>query len=96
MGTMNIDLERFKGRLNIHNIVSNYTELEESGENRYRGLCPFHRETQPSFTVYNDTNSFYCFGCGRGGDVINFVMEIEDITFKDAVEQLEDMSYLRP
>ncbi len=85
-----MDLDRLKSHINIYDIVSQYVSLEESGDTMYRGLCPFHSETKPSFTVYTDTCSFYCFGCGVGGDVIKFLMELEDISFKDAVEHLKE------
>jgi len=52
--------------------------------------CPFHQESNPSFHVYPKTNSFYCFGCGKGGDVITFIMMIEDVTFVEAIKILAE------
>ncbi|MBO5495469.1 MAG: DNA primase, partial [Eubacterium sp.] len=59
------------------------------------GLCPFHNEKTPSFTVYNDTQSYYCFGCGAGGGAINFIMRIENLDFTDAVKFLADRAGLQ-
>ena len=55
---------------------------------RATGLCPFHKEDTPSFTIYTDTNSYYCFGCNEGGDVIDFVMKTQNLNFIDAVKRL--------
>ena len=71
----------------IISLVSSYTSIVKKGCN-YMGLCPFHSEKTPSFCVYSNTNSFYCFGCGVGGDVITFVMLAENLQYKDAIEFL--------
>ena len=60
----------------IENVVEKYLQIKRRGH-LYTGLCPFHSEKTPSFTVYQDTQSFYCFGCGAGGDVISFVKLIK-------------------
>lgn len=62
-------LQELKYKTDIEDIVSTYVSLRKRG-NTSVGLCPFHNEKTPSFTVYNDTQSFYCFGCGAGGDAI--------------------------
>jgi hypothetical protein len=62
-------------------------ELKENG-NRLLGLCPFHDERTPSFTIYVDSNSYYCYGCNAGGDVITFLMDKENIGFVEAVRRL--------
>ncbi len=62
-------------------------EVFKSGK-YYIALCPFHQEKTPSFTIYRDTNSFYCFGCNVGGDNITLLKKVQDLTFKDAVELL--------
>ena len=54
------------------------------------GLCPFHNEKSPSFNVYPENNSFYCFGCGAGGDVITFIRKIENLDYIEAVKMLAD------
>lgn len=69
----------------IQNLIK--TEIKGSGNIKHC-LCPFHEETQPSFCIYTDTNSFYCFSCKRGGDVIDLVMELKGLKFKDAVRFL--------
>ena len=56
------------------------------------GLCPFHNEKTPSFTVYPDTNSFYCFGCGAGGDVISFIRRIDNLDYVEAVKTVAQMA----
>jgi DNA primase len=68
-------------------VVGEYVRLEQRG-GRYVGLCPFHHEKTPSFTVNPDLKVYYCFGCGKGGSVLNFVMEIEKLSFPEAVELL--------
>ncbi len=70
-------------------IVSDYVRLERRG-NRYWGLCPFHSEKTASFTVDPEKRYYYCFGCGKGGGIINFLMEIEKINFPEAVRKLAD------
>ncbi len=73
----------------IENVVEKYLQIKRRGH-LYTGLCPFHSEKTPSFTVYQDTQSFYCFGCGAGGDVISFVMKIENLEYIEAVKLLAE------
>lgn len=80
-------LQELKYRCDIVNIVSRYVNLRKSGR-CYVGLCPFHSEKTPSFNIYEDTQNFYCFGCGAGGDVITFVERIENLDYIDAVKFL--------
>jgi len=80
-------LEKIREETDIISIVSQYVPLRRSGKN-YVGLCPFHQEKTPSFTVSPERNMFYCFGCHAGGDVITFLMKIENISFAEAVELL--------
>lgn len=75
----------------IHDVVSKYVHLKKAG-NSYVGLCPFHNEKTPSFSVSPQRGVFHCFGCGVGGDVISFLMKIENIPFYEAVKKLADMS----
>ena len=75
-------------RNDIVDVVSEYVHLgKRSGSNIF-GLCPFHNEKTPSFSVSPDKQIYHCFGCGKGGGVINFIMEIENLTFPEAVEKL--------
>ncbi len=76
-------------RCDIETVISSYVTLKRTGVNE-KGLCPFHSERTPSFTVYPQTQSFYCFGCGAGGNVIDFLMRIENLDFRAAVENLAD------
>lgn len=83
---------RFKNE--IEDIISQYVILKRHG-NTSKGLCPFHNEKTPSFTVYNDTQSFYCFGCGAGGDVITFIRKMENLDYVDAVKRLAERAGLQ-
>lgn len=80
-------IEEVLMRTDIQSLVSNYVTLKRAGSN-LRGLCPFHSEKSPSFTVYPADNSFYCFGCGAGGDQISFTMRMENLDYPDAIEFL--------
>lgn len=80
-------LQELKMRNDITDVVSSYVSLKRRGRNMV-GLCPFHGEKTPSFNVYTENGSFYCFGCGVGGDVISFEMKIENLDYVDAVKAL--------
>ncbi len=82
-------LEMLKDRLDIVSLVSERVSLKRRGRN-WVGLCPFHTEKTPSFTVSPEKQMFYCFGCGAGGDAITFWMKIENLDFSDAVRDLAD------
>ena len=84
-------IDELKGNVDIVDLISDYLELKKTG-NRYKGLCPFHSEKTPSFFVNPDNNFYHCFGCGAGGDSINFVMEIENLTFIESVKMLAERS----
>lgn len=80
-------LQELKLRSDITEIASSYVNLKRHGRNMV-GLCPFHGEKTPSFNIYTESGSFYCFGCGAGGDVITFIMKIENLDYVDAVKFL--------
>ena len=80
-------IEDVRNRNDIVDVISSYVNLKRAGSN-YQGLCPFHNEKTPSFTVFSATQSFYCFGCGAGGDAISFVMRSENLEYVPAVEFL--------
>ena len=80
-----------KYRNDIESLISQYVNLRRRGKNLV-GLCPFHNEKTPSFTVYPENGSFHCFGCGVGGDVITFAMMIERLDYVEAVKMLADRS----
>ena len=79
--------EEIKYRCDIVDVISGYVPLKRAGSN-YNGLCPFHSERTPSFTVFPSTKSFYCFGCGAGGDVVTFMMKRENLDYRSALELL--------
>ncbi|MDD6728908.1 MAG: DNA primase [Eubacteriales bacterium] len=80
-------LQELKYKTDIEDVISSYVTLKKRGSTSV-GLCPFHNEKTPSFTVYNDTQSFYCFGCGAGGDAVGFIRRIENLDYIDAVKLL--------
>lgn len=80
-------LQELKYKTDIEEVISGYVTLKRRGSTSV-GLCPFHNEKTPSFTVYNDTQSFYCFGCGAGGDAVTFLKKIENLDYMDAVKLL--------
>lgn len=80
-------LQELKMKVDIGDIISGYVTLKKRGST-YVGLCPFHNEKTPSFTVYPETQSFYCFGCGAGGGAIEFVKKMENLDYIDAVKSL--------
>ena len=80
-------LDEVVARNDIADVVSGYVTLTRKGGNLF-GLCPFHNEKTPSFSVAPDKQIYHCFGCKKGGGVINFIMEIEGLSFPEAVEFL--------
>lgn len=87
-------LQELKMKTDIEDVISTYVTLKRRGATLV-GLCPFHNEKTPSFTVYPATQSFYCFGCGAGGDAITFVKKIENLDYLDAVNTLAQRAGLQ-
>ncbi len=87
-------LQELKMKTDIEDVISTYVTLKRRGATLV-GLCPFHNEKTPSFTVYPATQSFYCFGCGAGGDAITFVKKIENLDYLDAVKALAQRAGLQ-
>lgn len=87
-------LDEIRDRADIVDLIGEYVDLKRSGSN-YMGLCPFHSEKTPSFSVSPSKSIFKCFGCGVGGDVITFVMKRENLSFPEAVEFLADKYNVR-
>jgi len=81
--------EELKASVDIVKVVSQYVRLKKAGQ-RWVGLCPFHTEKTPSFSVHGVLQFYKCFGCGAGGDVIKFVMELEGLTFMEALRRLAE------
>jgi DNA primase len=84
-------VEEIKSRLPIEDLVGRYVDLKRSGAS-YKGLCPFHQEKTPSFYVNPARGSFHCFGCGKGGDVFSFLMDMERLHFREALERLAEQA----
>ena len=82
-------IEEIIYRSDIEQIIGSYVQLKKSGSG-YVGLCPFHSEKTPSFSVNTKEKFFYCFGCGAGGDVITFIMRAENLDYVGAVEFLAE------
>ena len=82
-------IEEIKARTDIVQLISEYVSLKKKG-NRYWGLCPFHHEDTPSFSVLPDKQIFYCFGCNAGGDVFKFIQLKENLAFPDSLKILAD------
>ncbi len=80
-------IERIRNTADIYDVVAQYVDLKKKGRN-YFGLCPFHSEKTPSFSVAPDKQIYHCFGCGAGGNVFSFIVEHEKVTFVEAVQQL--------
>ena len=82
-------IEQIRAISDIYEIVSEYVQLKQKGRNFF-GLCPFHDEKTPSFSVNQQRQIYKCFGCGAGGGTINFIMEIERLEFIDSIKYLAD------
>ena len=80
-------IEEIRSRNDIVDLIGSYVNLKRAGSN-FNGLCPYHGEKTPSFTVFPATQTFHCFGCGAGGDAITFVMRSENLDYPGAVEFL--------
>ena len=82
-------IEEVRERNDIVDVIGSYVQLKKKGSS-YFGLCPFHNEKSPSFSVSPGKQMYYCFGCGKGGNVISFIMEYENFGFVDALKLLAD------
>lgn len=86
-------IDEIRGKTDIVEIIGQYVQLKKSGKN-YLGLCPFHEERTPSFSVAEDKQIFHCFGCGKGGNVFNFIQELEGVSFPEAVEKVAELEQI--
>ena len=86
-------IDEVREKTNIVEVIGQYVQLKKSGKN-YLGLCPFHEEKTPSFSVAEDKQIFHCFGCGKGGNVYTFLQELEGISFPEAVKKVADMEQI--
>lgn len=87
-------IEQIRDESDIVSIISEYTNLTKKGQS-YVGLCPFHHEKTPSFSVSEEKQLYYCFGCGAGGNVITFLMQKENMTFVEAVQYLAERHHIK-
>ena len=87
-------IEEVRQSNDIVDVISQYVHLKRSGRN-YFGLCPFHNEKSPSFSVSPDKQIFHCFGCGVGGNAFTFLMKIEGISFVEAVQTLAEKANIQ-
>src|SRR5438270_2112139 len=84
-------VEEIKARLSVEDVVGRQVELKRSGAS-LKGLCPFHQEKTPSFYVTPSRGTYHCFGCSKGGDALSFVMEMEKLSFPEALSRLADQA----
>lgn len=82
-------IEEVRSRNDVVDVISGYVRLQKKGST-YFGLCPFHNEKTPSFSVSPGKQMYYCFGCGAGGNVFTFMMQYENFTFQEAMQSLAD------
>ena len=88
-------IEDIRRSSDIVDILSPYVRLKKRGKN-YIGLCPFHKEKTPSFTVSAEKQMYHCFGCSKGGNVFTFIMEVEKVSFVEAVRSLAARAGIEP
>lgn len=81
------NVREVRERTDIVELVGSYVALKKAGRS-YKGLCPFHQEKTPSFVVFPESQNFHCFGCGKGGDVLTFYMQVERVEFREALQEL--------
>lgn len=82
--------DQIKDRLDVAEVIGGYLDLKKAGMASYKALCPFHQERTPSFHVSTEKQIWHCFGCNKGGDIFSFVMDIEGLSFREALELLAD------
>src|SRR6478672_1181337 len=83
-------VQQLKSSIDIVRVVGEYVRLRKASGNRYQGLCPFHTEKTPSFSVYTHIQAYKCFGCGEHGDVIKFVEKLDGLSFYEALTSLAE------
>jgi DNA primase len=82
------DIEEVRQRTNIADVIGEYVQLKGAGAGELKGLCPFHDEKSPSFTVSPSKGFYHCFGCKEGGNVFEFVAKLDSLSFREVVEKL--------
>jgi CHC2 zinc finger/Toprim-like len=91
VGPIDDEVDRLKSLVAIEDIITRYVSLRRTSQNHLTGRCPFHPDRTPSFVVYPQTQSFYCFGCREHGDVLSFLMRMERLTFPEALKVLREI-----
>ncbi|MBC1796464.1 DNA primase [Listeria booriae] len=86
-------IDEIRSQVDIVDVVGNYVQLKKQGRN-YTGLCPFHGEKTPSFSVSPEKQIFHCFGCGKGGNVFSFLMQIDGLSFVESVKKVADLAHI--
>jgi len=89
------NVSEVKSAIDIVDFLGDYLTLKPAGSGRFKGLCPFHQEKTPSFHVSRDRQGYYCFGCGKKGDIFTFMEEMEGLSFREALETLADRAGIR-
>jgi DNA primase len=92
VGPIDDEVDRLKSLVAIEELIGHYIPLRRTGQNYLIGRCPFHQDRNPSFVVYPQTQSFYCFGCREHGDVLSFLMRQERLTFPEALRVLRELN----
>ena len=91
VGPIDDEVDHLKSLIAIEDVIARYLPLRRTGQNYLTGRCPFHPDRTPSFVVYPQTRSFYCFGCREHGDVLSFLMRVEHLTFPEALKVLREI-----
>ena len=84
--------EEIKGAIKLSDLIKKNIVLKQRDKSNFIGLCPFHKEKTPSFNVSDDKGFYHCFGCGKNGDIYSYVMEVENISFLDALRKLAELA----
>ena len=87
--------EEIKNSIKLSNVVGKNLSLKRRDKSNYVALCPFHKEKTPSFNISDDKGFYHCFGCGKNGDIFNYVMEMENISFIEALKMLAEQAGIK-
>ena len=82
--------EEIKNSIKLSEVIGKNLSLKKRDNNNYVALCPFHKEKTPSFNISDDKGFYHCFGCGKNGDIFNYLMDTENLSFKEALKKLAD------